>query len=1000
MKRHEHELVAAYRRRALIAATGLALAACEITGLAPDAGAQTGKTAGKATLRVVPTARKKSGKSPLKPSVAPVSGGTAGAMRSAAPPITILPNTAAVAALPAGGGSAPGGTPFSFDFRSSDINNVLKFYAQMSNLTISTDQGLSGPVTIINPKPVTLDEAFKILQSVLIVRGFTALQNGNVLTIVPLDRAKGLTTVLGPTLSDTSSENGGRRNGTRPDSRNQVMTQVIPLENVDAEALAKELTPLINPGASLIGSPGTNALILTDTASNVQRFIELVDALDKTSTNSEMKVYPLRRAEASALADNINNLYKQITSRGRGAGPQPGQPPPQPGQPSQQAGRPAVVAVADQRTNAIIVVASPDNQQQVETLISRLDGDDNNTLDTQIRKIKYASSVDVANLVNTVLSNMRGASSGGQSGGSPFQQRAFGGFGGGGGDQQSVTSSDPFGKVTADARTNSVLISASAEKMDKINTLIDEIDVDVPVETTTFVFPLKNAQADDVSYVLQQAFSTQNQRIGDTYNFGGGFGNSRGGQQRRQPIQRRLGSQNNNGRAAIPRGGRGVPPGPPNAPDDGDLLQDGATTGSAMPDGVQGLMTPEGFVPTQGANARPNSDSDEKTRQYYYGGYGGRGQQRGLGQSGGPQYGRGRTGNYSNLLQLQNNVFVAPSPNGDSLIITTTPDNYEAVKQIIEALDVVPRQVMIEVIVAEVTLDADQKLGFTLGGNFARLFSGNNSGQAGVNLPSSGTSPGIFPGIVDPVATGAQFLIKGANYSALLQALTTDNKVNVLSTPRVFTSNNAPAEIDITTNIPYITGQTNGFFTTTVSNTVEYLPVGYILNVTPRITRQGLVTIDVQQEASDLLGFDILGTGASALRAPRVNDRVTDTSVTIQDGETVVIGGLIRDSRALNISKVPVLSEIPLIGQFFRSREVTRNKVELMIFMTPHVVNNVNEARDMTALQGAPVIKQIPDLSKQQPNLDPKRVRKPYAPYTIVPVAPAPNRPALPDAPK
>ncbi len=851
-------------------------------------------------------------------------------------------------------------TPFSFSFNGSEIVNVLKFFSQMSGLTVTTSDGLAGQVTIINPKPVSLDEAFKILQAVLSVRGFTALQSGNILSILPLDKGVKQTTILNKGLDDDDKIKG--------DSRNQVMTQVIPLDNVDAEALAKELLPLISTGASLIGSPGTNSLIMTDTASNIQRFVQLVDALDKTSNNTELMVYPLRYAEAATIADIITNLYKQTTTRGRGGGAaqQPGQPPPQPGQPGAAGGgRPAVLAVADPRTNQVLVIASAANQASIaRDIISRLDDDGSNTLDTEVRKIKYADATQVANQVNQVLSNLRPGGAAG--GGNPsFQQRAFGGGfnqfgGGGGGQQQEVASTDPFGKVVADARTNNVIITASEDRRRKINELIDTFDVDVPVEATTFVIPLKNAQADDVAFALQQAFSTGQQQGGGFGGFFGGFGGQQQQQrnQGRTPINRRLGNTNNT-RSRASR----IPPGPPNAPQGtGDGNYQGNGGGSAVPQGMQGVMTPGGFVPTEG-----DGSEEERTRQFFDF-FGGNRQSR-LGQAGGAQFGRGQSGSFVNLLRLQNNVFVTPSPYGDSLIVTTTPDNYKTILGLIQQLDVIQPQVLIEVIIAEVTLDVNERLGFTLGGRFANLFARVNTAQGQVNLPASGSS-----NTFDAAASGTQFTIAGTNYTALLQALSSDSKVRVISTPRIFTSNNQEAFIDISTRIPYVTTQNvqGGFGTPVLTNEILFENVGFQLTVTPRIARQGLVTIDVLQVATDLLRFDTLGTGQSALRVPVINNREADTSVTVMDNETIVIGGLIRESNGTIINKIPIISEIPLIGQFFRNREKTKNKVELMIFLTPHVVRSVEEARELTRGQGSLLVPSLPNVKDQILLLDPK----------------------------
>src|SRR5579875_1100245 len=121
----------------------------------------------------------------------------------------------------------------SFDFRGSDIMNVLQFYAQMANVEIVADPSLSGKVTIINPTPVTLDQAFTILQQVLAVRGFSAIENNGVISIEPFANAARNTPLINP---------GVNPNGPTPvDPRNQVMTQVIPLENADAKSLAQDL---------------------------------------------------------------------------------------------------------------------------------------------------------------------------------------------------------------------------------------------------------------------------------------------------------------------------------------------------------------------------------------------------------------------------------------------------------------------------------------------------------------------------------------------------------------------------------------------------------------------------------------------------------------------------------------------------------------------------------------------------------------------------------------
>jgi general secretion pathway protein D len=384
-------------------------------------------------------------------------------------------------------------------------------------------------------------------------------------------------------------------------------------------------------------------------------------------------------------------------------------------------------------------------------------------------------------------------------------------------------------------------------------------------------------------------------------------------------------------------------------------------------------MTAQGFVP----DPVQNPEDDDPTRQFFFQGGGGfRG-----GQMQTPLYGRGQTGSFVNLLQLRQNVGVIPDLGSNSLIITTTPDNMQALRDIIAQLDIVPRQVMIEVIIAEATLDATQKLGFQFDAQGVGKFLGtsiNQSGSSNFPVGGGGTTSG---NIATPLSPGAQFGVQAINgaFNALVQAIATDDRFNVLSTPKVFTSNNQQAEILVVTQVPYVTNQFTSQFG--ASNAFDFIPVGITLNVTPRITSDGLVTIDVVSTASDLLGFDIVasGTDASGRRvdtlAPRTTERTTDTSVSVRNGEIVALGGLMRDQSTKQVSKIPLLGDIPILGHLFRSTRTTKNKTELMIFMIPHVIEGDAQNRAVVGEQSKSIIQKFPDLKKQQPALDPSKDR-------------------------
>ncbi len=848
-----------------------------------------------------------------------------------------------------------GGGTITLDFRGSDIANVLKFFAMATNWQIVPDAALTGPVTIISPKPLTLDQAFQVLQSTLEVRGFSGQieRRGDttILKIVPLNRAVQSTPLL-----------GGPEGGVAPDdARGQVITQVIPIENVDAASLSRELQPLINQGASMVGSAGTNALVVTDTASNVKRIAELVKLLDKAASNNELRMFRLKNSDATDVSSAINTLFRQVYARGTNRGGQmmpgmPGQPGMPPGM--QPGGQPlptgqergAIVSVADTRTNSVVVVASKENMARVEELVRNLDDDQATALETKIVKMKYANAIDVANTISSVLSEAASArSSRGGQGGASFMQRVFG-FGGSQG--QTATSSDPFAKVVADARTNSLIITATKERMERIDEMVAALDVEVPLETTTFVIPLKNAQASDLETILGRAFGTAGGG-GMSSQFGGIMFNPFGMQQRntRTNIQRR---QTNTGRTNTRRA---------------------APIGSgtrAAPEDIHGTLTPNGFIPDDGA---VDEYVGPESRQFVFGQqgqFGGR-----QGSQGQQLYGRGAQGNYVNLLQFRNNVNVAADPASNSLIVTTTPDNIEELRRIIAQLDAVPSQVMIEVIIAEASVNATQKLGFQFDAKGVGTLFGNPINQSGSSNFPIGTAGTTSANIASPISPGVQYGVQSDKFSALVQALNTDNRVHILSTPRVFTSNNQQATVSVVTRVPYATSSFTGGLNIGSSVTYDWIDVGITLDVTPRITADGLVTIDAVATASELLGFDTMQSSvdsngrATSILAPRTSERNTDTSVSVRDGEIVALAGLMRDSKNVRVDKVPLLGDIPILGHLFRSTTTSTEKTELMIFLCPRVIQGDASARRMTEDVSKNVRRLVPELEKERPELKP-----------------------------
>ena len=245
---------------------------------------------------------------------------------------------------------------------------------------------------------------------------------------------------------------------------------------------------------------------------------------------------------------------------------------------------------------------------------------------------------------------------------------------------------------------------------------------------------------------------------------------------------------------------------------------------------------------------------------------------------------------------------------------------------IIEELDHPQPQVLIQVLLAEVTLDSNRDLGFEW--SFAKNVGG------GWNVGSS-TDFGI-PSQLQNFG-GYSALVTGNNVNFLLRALENDGRVEVLSRPQILTSDNKPASINIGQRVPLITGSQLTPQGGTV-NTFDYRDVGVNLTVTPRITGDGFVKIDVGATNSSISSSSVAINDKATV--PIINERRATTTVTVQSGQTVVIGGLIGTVDDLRRKKTPFFGDIPVVGFFFRSNNKKSERRELLIMLTPQVLTS------------------------------------------------------------
>jgi general secretion pathway protein D len=308
----------------------------------------------------------------------------------------------------------------------------------------------------------------------------------------------------------------------------------------------------------------------------------------------------------------------------------------------------------------------------------------------------------------------------------------------------------------------------------------------------------------------------------------------------------------------------------------------------------------------------------------------------------------------------------------NAVITTTYPRLWKEIEDTTRRLDRMPRQVLIEVLAAEVTLTDDTKLGIEWA---------VRSGRFDVSSSPSGTvpgrpSPGIIPlGGAVPIGLNV-FTFAADKFLAALNALATENKVNVLSNPSVMTSENKKAVINVSTSVPIVTSQqvpvaTGGITGNAITQTVEYRDAGVILTVTPRIGEKGTVALDVKQEVNEVGAPE-----PPPINSPRFTKREAETSVVLQDSQTLVLGGLIQTKRTLNRTGIPFLNRIPILGYLFGSTEEKIEKTELVLLITPRVVGTAAEAGTVTG-----------EMRRVTPELDEAIRRAPRPP----PKAPVPQ---------
>jgi len=326
-------------------------------------------------------------------------------------------------------------------------------------------------------------------------------------------------------------------------------------------------------------------------------------------------------------------------------------------------------------------------------------------------------------------------------------------------------------------------------------------------------------------------------------------------------------------------------------------------------------------------------------------------------------------------------VRIIPDDENNLLVVVAPPHEWNIISRILKQLDIMPRQVLNEVLIAEVRLTDDLKYGieFLLGGvpqsvqtstgtttggtvPAGLLVAGGQQGSTtSVTGPSGSTgtistAPTTLSGVQSISGAAATFTTAGGftflaldtanKLRTLINLLASEGKVEILASPHIMAANNQEARIQIGSDVPTLTSQSVPLISQTTSfqtSTVQYRSTGIILSVKPQINAKGLVTLDIAQEVSN-----VDTTTSTVSGSPTFTVRSAKTSLTTADNQTVVLGGLIREDKSRTQAGIPGLRKMPIIGPLFGSDAIHKERTELLVLITPHIITNMEEGARIT----------------------------------------------------
>ncbi|MDX9974804.1 MAG: secretin N-terminal domain-containing protein, partial [FCB group bacterium] len=890
------------------------------------------------------------------------------------PPPTPVPAAEQSPATPPG---APDDGTIAVNLNNVNIDSVVKFLSDMTGKMVIKHKDVKAQLSVFSPGKVTKERAFQLVSEALMLEKVVVLEDKDSIKLVPSEALSDMTVDITP--SDSTATTGG------------IVKAVIDVRFADVAEIEKMVKPLLSKNGVLMAHAPSRKIIITDTASRVQAVKDIVAQVDVLDTEErEVKVFELNKADPDEIAPILKSVLTVLSSKldaskPKGPQPQPGQPPPPPDQQGQKGGaqekvldvvpyksanwivvvapkeliaaatslvaeldrerprelglyvlpmkyadgnrvardittlyakRPdknvkeTVQITADERSNSLVILCSEENFDSISKLVSQLDTEESVQLTTQTFTLKFADADDVAEQMNNLYSGME-----------ENNRRPY--WWGGRDEEKEET------RFVAERRTNSVVAIAKPNEMPKITELITKLDTPIDAEQVTpRIYHLKYVDAKEVTDVLNDVFGTgESSKSGGYYDYWFDSYNK----DDKQEVGRLYGkvrfvtepttnsiivTTNNNENYKII--------------DDFIAQLDRVSSDAAntmvvplqhakakeLAGQLNALFAIEGArIPQQQRRQGQNGNAEEEDEdqpEYYSWMFGTQTKKKDDKRS------------ISNLI---GQVRMVPDPRTNSITITTAVQNFQMLQDLIKQLDIPTPKVNVRVRLVEVTKSKGKRIGTRFSSD-ASVFETDDFDN-GLRTTLGLDWKQIYH---NGTITGSS----GTDISLLIQFMERTVDARILSEPSMTVNNNQPADIFVGAEIPFITDSQSSP-EGTLNQSFDYKKAGTSLKITPNINELDRVEMKVELESSQIRPGEVLFGGLI------LDSRKFNTEVAVESGDTIVIGGIMRQSESKAVHNTPILGKIPVANLVFGKRDREQEATELIAFITPTVLRNRQE---------------------------------------------------------